>query len=169
MSDSSLSLLNVFEVERDGAMHHLVCFLDPVLAGARGIDGRAVIGEFTPAPNGDFDHESFQVNPEFIAAFEQFMNEEAARSSELANQARNHPGGRLYIVDARHPGDPRDDLPTSEVAGSFTVEETGQIVPGSFQYNHDHVWFHPDTGSSSLLANRQFYDWLHLGKRSQDA
>jgi len=33
----SLSLLNVYEVERDGRIHHLLGFIDPVLAGARGM------------------------------------------------------------------------------------------------------------------------------------
>ena len=52
MSDQELSLLNVFEVEHEGAIRHLICFIDPVLAGACGIDGRAVIGEFTPETRG---------------------------------------------------------------------------------------------------------------------
>ena len=35
------------------------------------------------------------------------MNADVARSSELAAEARKHPGGRLNIVDARHQGEPR--------------------------------------------------------------
>ena len=34
----SLSFLNIYEVELDGENRHLVCFLEPVLAGARGIE-----------------------------------------------------------------------------------------------------------------------------------
>ena len=45
--------------------------------------------------------------------------------------------------------------------GGFAIDEAGQIVPGSFQYNPAHLWFNPETGSSSILVNRKFYDWLH--------
>ena len=78
MPQSNLSLLNVFQVVVDGVHHHLVCFLDPVLAGTRGIDARSIVGEFTPGPDGAFDLATFQPNPEFIAAFTQYMNEKGA-------------------------------------------------------------------------------------------
>jgi hypothetical protein len=161
MSDSTLSLINTFEVEMGGAIHHLICFIDPVLAGARGIDGRAVLGEFTPGPKGEFDPQSFQPNPQFIAALAQFMNEEVARTPELAQEARKNPGGRLQIVDARHQASADGDPPASELIGAFMIDETGLIVPGSFQHNQAHVWFNSETGGSSVLLNRRFYDWLH--------
>jgi len=161
MSDSTHSLINMFEVEMGGASRHLICFIDPALAGARGIDGRAVLGEYTPGPGGEFDARSFQANPQFIAAFQQFMNEEVAQSAELANEARNNPGGRLHIVDARHQANPGGAPAASELIGMFMIDETGQIVPGSFQHNQAHLWFNPDTGGSSVLANRRIYDWLH--------
>jgi hypothetical protein len=161
MADSSLSLINVFEVQREGATQHLIGFIDPVLAGARGIDARAILGEFTPGAGGDFDARTFRANPRFIAAFEEFMNEVAGKTSELANEAGKHPGGRLNVVDARHRADPDRDPPAAELIGSFAIDEAGRIVPGSFRHNSDHVWFHPETGTSSVLLNRQFYDWLH--------
>jgi hypothetical protein len=156
-----LSLINVFEVERDGAIQHLIGFIDPVLAGARGIDARAILGEFTPGADGGFDARTFRANPQFNAGFEQFMNEVAARSDELMNEARKHPGGRLNIVDGRHRGAPYGDPPTAELIGRFTIDEAGGIIPGSFRHNPDHLWFHLETGTSSILLNRQFYDWLH--------
>jgi hypothetical protein len=161
MADSSLSLINVFEVQREGGIQHLIGFIDPVLAGARGIDARAILGEFTPGADGDFDARTFRANPQFIAAFEQFMNEVAARSSELMTEAGKHPGGRLNTVDGRYRGEPYGDPPTAELLGRFAIDDAGQIVPGSFQHNPDHVWFHSETGTSSILLNRQFYDWLH--------
>jgi hypothetical protein len=161
MADSPLSLINVFEVEREGAIQHLIGFIDPVLAGARGIDARAILGEFTPGADGGFDARTFRANPRFIAAFEQFMNEVAARSSELMNEAGKHPGGRLNVVDARHRAQSHGDPPPAELVGRFTIDDAGRIVPGSFRHNPDHVWFHPATGTSSILLNRQFYDWLH--------
>jgi hypothetical protein len=161
MAEPSLSLINVFEVERAGATQHLIGFIDPVLAGARGIDARAILGEFTPGADGGFDSRTFRANPRFITAFEQFMNEVAASSAELTNEARKHPGGRLNVVDARHRGNPHGDPPNAELIGSFTIDEAGRIVPGSFRHNPDHLWFHPGTGTSSILLNRQFYDWLH--------
>jgi hypothetical protein len=161
MSEESLPLLNVFEVELDGATHHLLCLIDPVLAGARGIDGRAVIGDFTPAPDGGFDPGTLRVNPVFIEGFQQFMNEEAARAPELAQGSRDHPDSRLYVIDPRLAREFQDDPPVGEIVGHFVVDEDGQIVPGSFRYNPGHLWFSPETGSSGILANRRFYDWLH--------
>jgi hypothetical protein len=154
-------LINVFEVQREGATQHLIGFIDPILAGARGIDARAILGEFTPGADGDFDPRTFQANPRFIAAFEEFMNEVAARSAELMDEATKHPGGRLNIVDGRYLSNAPGDPPGAELIGRFAIDEAGRIVPGSFQHNPDHAWFHPETGTSSILRNRQFYDWLH--------
>ena len=167
MSDSTQSLINMFEVQMGGAIRHLVCFIDPVLATARGIDGSAVLGEYTPGPGGAFDPQTFQPNPQFIAAFQRFMNEQVAGSPELASEARKNPGGRLHIVDARHQANPDGEPPASELIGLFTIDESGQIVPGSFRHNQAHLWFNSETGGSSVLANRQFYDWLH--RASNDA
>jgi hypothetical protein len=161
MAESSLSLINVFEIQREGATQHLIGFIDPILAGARGIDARAILGEFTPGADGGFDPRTFQVNPRFITAFEEFMNEVAARSSELMDEATKHPGGRLNIVDGRFRSNAPGDPPSAELIGRFVIDEAGRIVPGSFRHNPDHVWFHPETGTSSILLNRQFYDWLH--------
>jgi hypothetical protein len=159
--DATLSLINVFEVQIEGATRHLVCFIDPVLAGARGIDGRAVLGEFTPGPDGGFDPRTFRANSQFIEAFQEFMNQEIAGSSDLAREARNNPGGQLNIVDARHPSSARGEPPATELLGEFSIDETGKIIPGSFLHNQAHLWFHPQSGNSSILRNRAFYDWLH--------
>ena len=78
MADSDLPLLNIYEIEMDGVPRHLVGFLDPVLAGARGIDTRAMVGEFEPLENGEFDLETFEVNPEFVETFTRYMNERRA-------------------------------------------------------------------------------------------
>ncbi len=45
--------------------------------------------------------------------------------------------------------------------GAFAVDESGQIVPGSFQYNRNHVFFDQQSGVSGVLSDREFYDWLH--------
>jgi hypothetical protein len=161
MSDSTHSLINMFEVHMGGVNRHLVCFIDPALAGAQGIDGSAVLGEYTPGSRGEFDARTFRPNPQFIEAFQRFMNDEMARSPELAAEAGKNPGGRLHIVDARYQANPGGERPPSELIGIFLIDETGKIVPGSFQHNQAHLWFNPETGGSSVLANRKFYDWLH--------
>jgi hypothetical protein len=159
--DRSLSLLNVFEVEHDGTTRHVVCFLDSVLAGARGIDSRSVIGEFTPGPGGEFDLASFRLNPEFVEAFTHYMNGEASRDPAIVAQARQHASGWLYLVDPRSPDDPDSDPPPSDLVGCFAVDADGQVVPNSFQYNRNHLWFDPLSGVSGLLSDRRFYNWLH--------
>lgn len=161
MTTPGLPLLNVFEVEADGARRHLVCFLDTVLAGVRGIDVRSVVGEFVPGPEGGFDPGTFRVNPDFVEAFTRYMNEEAARSPEVVDQARSHPGEWLYIVDPRHRGPSDSDPPAADVVGCFAVDGSGQVAPGSFQYNTNHAWIDPARGVSGLLSDRRFYDWLH--------
>lgn len=158
---SSLSLLNVFEIVEDGAHRHLICFLDPILAGARGIDHRAVIGEFQPGQGQEFDSASFALNPAFIESVTGYMNEEASRSADLIRDAREHPGGWLYILDPRHVGAEGDEPPAADLLGCFAVDDSGQIVPGSFLYNENHVWFDPTSGLSGVFSDRRFYDWLH--------
>ena len=91
MPDPKLALLNTYEVHQDGVTHNLVCFLDPVLAGSRGIDPRSIIGSFTPGADGTFDLQTFRLNPEFVAAFTQYMNEAATLSPELLREAAGLP------------------------------------------------------------------------------
>ena len=42
MAENDLPLLNIYEVQVEGGTRSLVGFLDPVLAGARGLDSRAI-------------------------------------------------------------------------------------------------------------------------------
>lgn len=161
MSVSELPLLNIYEVEDDGRTRHFVGFLDPVLAGARGIDPQAMIGEFTPDPAGEFDLATFRVNSEFLAAFTQFMNEVAIQSPEINAQARTIPGQRLYLIDPRNLGDPDVEPPAADVLGAFEIDAEGSIVPESFSYNNAHMWFSPESGVSGMLEDRGFYDWLN--------
>jgi hypothetical protein len=51
-------------------------------------------------------------------------------------------------------------------AGSFAIDTSSQIVPGSFGQNPEHLWISPETGTSSILWNRHFYDWLHAPERT---
>lgn len=161
MSEPDLALLNVYEVQADGATHHIVCFLDAVLAGARGIDARAVVGEFTPGPDGGFDPDTFQLNPDFVEVFTQYMNEEPGRSEQVAQEAAANPSAWLYVLDPRHEPSAATDPPASDVLGCFAVDDHGQVVPNSFQYNREHVLFDPAHGVSGILFDRRFYDWLH--------
>lgn len=159
--EDDLPLLNIYEIEVDGDTKHLVGFLDPVLAGSRGIDSRAMVGEFTPTPDGEFDVETFQVNPDFLEAVAEFMNEQTSGSPDLAQGARSIPGQRLYIVDPRNATDPSEEPPLADVLGYFEVGDDGVIVPDSFHYHHEHTWFDPQLGVSGLLSDRHFYDWLN--------
>lgn len=161
MSEADLPLLNMYEVEIDGAAHHLVAFLDVPLAGIRGIDSRAVVGEFTPGPDGQFSAETFQLNPEFVGVVTQYMNEEQSSSSDVVEQAAANPSAWLYVVDPRHTDAPGVDPSAADVVGCFAVDDHGQVVPNSFQYNREHLLFHPEEGISGLLGDRRFYDWLH--------
>jgi hypothetical protein len=157
----SLALLNVYEVVTDGVRRHLVCFLDPILAGSRGIDPRSVIGEFTPGQSRGFDRASFNLNPAFIEAFRSFMNEQPALTPELVEQALNHASGWLYVLDPRFRGPSGTEPGAADLLGCYAVDGTGQIVPNSFIYNENHVWFDPASGVSGVLSDRRFYDWLH--------
>ena len=132
-------------------------------AGAVGIEPRAVVGEFTPDAGGDFDLETFELNPDFVRAFAEYMNEEGVKAPELLAQAAAEPEGFLYLVDPRHPFDPDSpsEPPGTDIVGRFLVDAQGGIVADSFEYNADHVLFDPETGVSGILHDRKFYDWLH--------
>jgi hypothetical protein len=159
--ESALPLLNVFEVVTDGVSRHLVCFLDPVLAGARGIDGREIVGEFRPGPNREFDPATFVANPGFIEALTRYMNDEVASTDALRAEAGRYSGGTIHVLDPRSRAAQGEEPSADDVLGGFEVDAAGGIVPGSFRYNGEHLWFNPKTGISGVLADRRFYDWLH--------
>ena len=156
-----LSLLNVFEVETDGQNRHLICFLDPVLAGSVGIDARSVIGEFDPDEDGEFDRNSFIVNTTFIEALTDYMNERTSWLPSIVEEATRNPSEWLYLLDPRFAHDSDEPAPPEDLVGAFAVDDAGQIVPNSFQYNANHEFFHEDNGPSGVLSDRDFYDWLH--------
>jgi len=160
MSDTSLPLLSVYEVENDGVRTHLICFLDPVLAGSKGIESRCTVGTFVPDENGEFDPETFQSNPDFIESLTRYMNEVAVSTFDASGGLE--PGSWLEVIDPRVPhGEELGGEESGDVVGVFKVDDAGRIVPGSFQYNHDHAWFDPRFGISGILSSRPFYDWLH--------
>jgi hypothetical protein len=160
MNDVSYDLLNLYQIEEPEGTKHYVCFLDPVLAGARGIDWRAVVGEFDPTADGEFAPETFRLNPEFVAAFVGYMNGPVLASEEVREQARANPRGFLHLLDPRC-GDPDGEPPAGELLGGFAIDESGHPVPDSFRYNPDHLMFDPDSGPSGILVDRRFYNWLH--------
>ncbi len=159
--DDALPLLTIFEVETEEGVKNFVGFVEPVRAGAEGIDDRAIVGEFEAPSPGEFDVESFEPHEGFIAAFVEYMNGDPSRSGKVIEHARTIPGKWLYIVDPRNATDPEQDPPPSDVVGAFAVDDSGQIVPNSFQYNAHHAWFCPDAGPSGLFHDRAFYDWIH--------
>ena len=163
--DLSLSLLNMFDVQDEsGKIRHLICFLDSVRAGAEGINPKAIVGEIpvegSVKPD-EFDPKDFQLNAGFVENLTNFLNECGAISEELQTQARSITSGWLYLIDPRHQ-DPNVEPSDANTIGAFAVDDTGQIVPGSFLYNEKHRFFDPDSGMSGLLMNRDFYDWLNM-------
>jgi len=166
MDQSELPLINIFEVETDEGPKHLVGFMDTVLAGAVGLASHAMIGEFRPDSRGEFDPETFTINPEFIHAVIRYMNGGPASDPIIIEGARQIPGQRLYIVDPRNSTPPDDDPPAEDVIGWFLVDDSGQLTPDSFHYNPDHLWFSVNSGISGLLADRNFYEYLHPEARS---
>jgi hypothetical protein len=164
MSDSELSFLNVYEVEVDGQSRHLVGFLQPEIAAARGIDSRAMVGAFEPAPDGEFDVATFEANPEFVEAFTEYMNGAPSYSRTISDEARLVPGERLFLVDPRNDTPADQEPPIPDVLGSYLVDDSGRIVPNSFQYNPNHVWFSIESGVSGVFSDRDFYNWLHAGE-----
>ena len=160
---NDLPLLNVYEIddEEQRRTRHLVGFIDPVLAGALGLVSHAMVGEFTPKPSGDFDPETFSVNPEFVEAVIRFMNLQPARSEPLRLGAREIPGERLYVVDPRAEVPDDEDPMPEDVLGWYQVDQTGVLVPESFEYNAQHTWFSTTSGISGLLMDRSFYEFMH--------
>jgi hypothetical protein len=163
MSDSApLPLLNVFEVNDDqGQLRHLLAFIEPVLAGSNGIDPRSIVGQISPTDDGGYDPSSLQLNPQFIEAFTDYMNDVQAVAPEIGEQAKFLPSGWLYIIDPRNHDPEGVDPPPSDLVGAFAVDEVGQIVPRSFQYNANHALIDRDRGLTGLFSDRRFYDWLH--------
>ena len=161
---SPLPLLNVFEIaDDDGRPRHLLAFIEPVKAGAEGIDPRAIVGEIKPTDEGGYDPSTLQLNPQFIEAFAAYMNEIGPVTPEITDSAKVQASGWVYIIDPRNTddNDPSTEPPTEDLVGAFAVDDAGQVAPGSFQYNANHRLIDQDRGMSGLFSDRRFYDWLH--------
>src|SRR5437763_639125 len=105
MPDDTLPLWNVYEVETgEGATQHLLAFLRVDRAVADGIEPRSIVGEVTPTDFGGFDPLSLKLNPEFIAALADYMNEVVALTPEIAAQARSCSMEWTFVVDPRNHG-----------------------------------------------------------------
>jgi hypothetical protein len=153
--------LTLYEVQVEGVNRHYVAYLEPALAESQGLDPASLVGEFTPGPNEGFDARTFRLNAGFVASIVRYMNEVASRLPEIVAGAREHRGDWLSIIDPRHPDDPDAEPPDRDVLGGFAVDDSGRIVPDSFQYNPHHLLFDPASGESGLFSDRRFYDWLH--------
>ena len=162
-SRQDLSLLNIYEVEDEsaGRVRHFIGFMDAVLAGSAGLVSHAMVGEFQPLADGSFDPDTFSLNPEFLDAAKQFLNAQVKVSPELIEGARQVPGERLFLVDPRNTSLADEDPLPEDVLGWYAVDEQGQVLAGSFEYNPEHLWFSKEFGASGLLTNRAFYEFLH--------
>lgn len=161
MPDQELALLNVFDVEDENGTRHLIALVEPVLAGAVGIDEACIVGEFDPTSDGGFDPQAFRLNRTFVETVERYINEVIRHSPDIIAQAQATPGQPLALIDPRNT-DPSDSaVPAADMLGRFEVDSEGKVVPDSFRYQFDHVLFDPKRGLSGLLEDQQFYDWLH--------
>ncbi|WP_435006608.1 hypothetical protein P12x_004128 [Tundrisphaera lichenicola] len=162
MPEDSLPLLNVYEVlNEDGKTRHLLTFLSPDRVETSGIQPRYIVGEVTPTDFGGFDPLSLQLNPQFIQALATYMNEVVGHTPEIATQARSSASEWTYIIDPRNRDEPGVEPPPVDFVGAFAVDESGQIVHGSFVYNQSHTLVDPERGYSGIFTDRRFYDWLH--------
>src|SRR4051812_26980053 len=161
MESPVMTPLTLYEVEVEGITRHYVAFIDPALAGSRGLDSASLVGEFTPGPDGGFDVRTFRLNAAFVASIVRYMNEEASRLPELVAQAGEYRDGWLFLIDPRHPDDSAAEPPDRDVLGGFAVDSVGKIVPDSFRYNPRHLLFDPASGESGLFSDERFYDWMH--------
>ncbi len=162
MPDSPLPLLHVFEVPGDdGRIRHLLAFIEPARADSIGIDSESIVGEITPTAEGGFDPQSLQRNPQFLQAFARYMDEVEAHSPEMVDKARGLHSGWAYVIDPRAPAQPGVEPDQADIVGAFSVDDSGRIVPDSFQYNESHLLIDREKGFSGLFTDQKFYDWLH--------
>lgn len=162
MPDDALPLMNVYVFTADdGQVRHLLALQEPVLAGEKGVEPRSIIGEVTPNDYGGYDPLSLLLNPAFVEAIGSYMNEVVAETPEIAEQARAGASNWVLVVDPRNHDQTGVAPHPTDVVGGFVVDESGRIVPGSFEYNIEHNLLDTERGMSGLFSDRRFYDWLH--------
>jgi hypothetical protein len=155
----------VYELNDESGEHHVICFQDPVHAGSKGIDVKSIVGRYLPDAKGQFDPAAFQFNTAFVNQVADFMNSVVSNDQQLVEEAKRVTEGRLEVIDPRCENDQISEIPLSEIVGWFAVDPSGQILPDSFLYNHNHTWFDPSSGTSGLLKLRRFYDFLRSPER----
>ncbi|MFO0908940.1 MAG: hypothetical protein U0794_11370 [Isosphaeraceae bacterium] len=156
-----LTLLNVFDVKTEGQPRRLLCFVDQVTAGSKGIDPRAVVGEFPYQEGGEPGPDDLRLNQGFVHTFILYMNEVASKTEGLRQQAKANAGKTLYVIDPRLPSTSEGEPQAHDVLGVFQVNDEGEIVADSFGYNPEHRWFAPNREISGVFTDRAFYAWLH--------
>ena len=127
----------------------LVGFLDPVLAGSRGIDPRARSSARSRRGRTGFRPPDVPPQSGIRRRLHRVHEREprAARPSSSPQAAGSRAGGSTSSIPAARTIPPRPTRPPSEMVGCFAVDDAGQIVPNSFQYNKNHAWFDPETAS----------------------
>ena len=165
-TSANLPLLMVYELDDVSGHHHVICFQDPLHAGSAGIDVRTIVGRYQPTADGRFNPATFQFNTAFVNLVAEFMNAVVIHDPNLVNEATYVTNGRLEVIDPRCLNQELAEVPMTEILGWFAVDDAGAILNDSFLYNHNHLWFEPDFGTSGLLSMKPFYDYVHAGRLS---
>lgn len=163
-TNTNLPLLMVYELDDISGHHHVVCFQDPLNAGSVGVDVRTIVGRFEPTADGRFNPSTFQFNTAFVNLVAEFMNAVVINNPNLAREATYVTNGRLEVIDPRCLNTELAEVPMTEILGWFAVDEAGAILKDSFLYNHNHLWFEPDFGTSGLLSMKEFYEYVHADR-----
>jgi hypothetical protein len=163
-SRENLPLLMVYELDDISGRHHVISFQDPLHAGSAGVDVRTIVGRYEPTADGRFNPATFQFNTAFVNLVAEFMNAVVIHDPNLAQEAIHVQNGRLEVIDPRCLDQELAEVPMSEILGWFAVDEAGAILSDSFLYNHNHLWFEPQFGTSGLLSMKTFYDYVHAGR-----
>ena len=165
----SAALLNIYDVETEKGPARSSASSTPCSPGPRGSTTRSVVGDYV-------DRRGRRVRPRRLPGQPGVrrgpdrLHERGDRRDPRRSPAR--PGrsgatGSTSSTPATGPT-PRPSRRPANVLGAFAVDDAGQVVPGSFQYNANHRMFDREFGTRALLFDRAFYDWLHATSGSAD-
>jgi hypothetical protein len=124
-------ILKLFEVEIEGAIKHMISFIQHEEAFENGINNKGVVG-YLKDPNAPILHENITYNPDFIYLFHKTVKETSVHSKQLSEAALKQNTGYIYIIDLRDKN--RPNTKPQDIIGAFKLEE-GNIIEDSYSPN----------------------------------
>ena len=129
-------MFHLYDVETEEGPVSMIAVLPPESAVEGGLPSPAIVGT-VPKGATEITLENFTPNPEFSDFLNFVIAKYGVDDPALQEQAKEQGDGWIYMVDLRA-GEDEETVASEDLLGAFRVEG-GQVAPGSYRVNPDHL------------------------------